>query len=239
MNEQLHTLIEMQKLDDVISQKIELTRSLPKQLSGMKLAVKNADEEVEETQAKLDENKKTQKLKELEIKSNIEQMGKYKNQLLNVQTNKEYKALNSEVSHLEKKNSVIDDEILQMMEDENLLKKHFEMEKKIQAEAQAELKANENKINQQIDKVTLEIKEKRAKRNALAHQLPRHVVKRYAALIKGRNRKAVVYNNTDKCGGCGYILRPQLMIELKKADKIINCENCGRMLVFNDSDSDN
>jgi predicted nucleic acid-binding Zn-ribbon protein len=236
MNEQLRILVEMQKLDDVISEKIELAKSLPKQLSGMKLAVSNADEEVEETQQKLDENKKNQKLKELEIKSNIEQMGKYKNQLLNVQTNKEYKALNSEVSHLEKKNSAIDDEILQLMEDENLQKQQLQAEKKIQAAAKAELKANEDKINQQIEEVNLEAKEKRAKRNALAQNLPRNVVKRYAALIKGRNRKAVVYNNTDKCGGCGYILRPQLMIELKKADSIINCENCGRMLVYNDSE---
>jgi len=236
MNEQLRILVEMQKLDDVISEKIELAKSLPKQLSGMKLAVSNADEEVEETQQKLDENKKNQKLKELEIKSNIEQMGKYKNQLLNVQTNKEYKALNSEVSHLEKKNSAIDDEILQLMEDENLQKQQLQAEKKIQAAAKAELKANEDKINQQIEEVNLEAKEKRAKRNALAQNLPRNVVKRYAALIKGRNRKAVVYNNTDKCGGCGYILRPQLMIELKKADSIITCEYCGRMLVYNDSE---
>lgn len=236
MNEQLRILVEMQKLDDVISEKIKLAKSLPKQLSGMKLAVSNADEEVAETQQKLDENKKAQKMKELEIKSNIEQMGKYKNQLLNVQTNKEYKALNSEVSHLEKKNSAIDDEILQLMEDENLQKQQLQAEKKIQAAAKAELKANEDKINRQIEEVNLEAKEKRAKRNALAQKLPRNIVKRYAALIKGRNRKAVVYNNTDKCGGCGYILRPQLMIELKKADDIINCENCGRMLVYNDSE---
>jgi len=236
MSNELFILVEMQKLDDVIAEKIALTESLPKQLSGMKQAVANANEQFEETKSKLDENKKTQKSKDLKIKANVEQMGKYKNQLLNVQTNKEYKALNSEVSHLEKTNSSTDDEILQLMEGENMLKEQLANEKNIQSEAQAELQANEDKLNLEIDAVAGQIAKMRAQRNSLAKDLSRPIVKRYAALIKSRNRKAVVFNSGDKCGGCGYILRPQMMIELKKGDRMLNCENCGRMLVFHDNE---
>lgn len=236
MIKDLQILVEMQKLDDVIAEKVDLTVALPKQLSGMKTAVKEADEKVEEIKFNVDENRKTQKLKELEIKSNIEQMGKYKNQLLSVQTNKEYKALNSEVTHLEKLNSGIDDNILQLMELENSLKEEMEAAKKVQAATHADLKANEDKLNLQINSETKEITKMRSKRNSLAKDLPRNTVKRYAALIKTRNRKAVVFNLADKCGGCGFSLRPQMMIELKKADKIINCENCGRMLIFADAE---
>lgn len=234
MNNHIPILVEMQKLDDVIAEKLVLTESLPKRLSGLKKDVEDADNQVSETKTRLEENRKDQKLKELEIKSNNDQITKYKNQLLAAQSNKEYKALNSEVAHLENQNSLIDDVILQLMEDESSIKAQLEEELKIQANAKAELKANEDSLNLEIKEVEKEIKKFRDQRNNLAKDLPRALVKRYAALIKNRNRKAVVFNNGNKCGGCGYVLRPQVMIELQKGDEIINCENCGRMLVFHE-----
>ena len=234
MINELQILVEMQKIDDVIGEKISLTKALPKKLNDMIEGVNVANEKVKMIAEELSENKKTQKLKELEIKSNIEQMGKYKNQLLNVQTNKEYKALNSEVSHLENVNSSIDDEILLLMENETKLKEQSQAEQKIQEAAQKELKENEDKLNEEIEVVTAEITELRSKRNSMAKTLPTNIIKRYAALIKNKNRKAVVFNVGNTCGGCGYSLRPQLLIELKKATRIINCENCGRMLVYNE-----
>ena len=223
MNNHIPILVEMQKLDDVIAEKLVLTESLPIRLSGLKKNVEEADRQVNETKARLEENKKEQKLKELEIKSNNEKIIKYKNQLLTAQSNKEYKALNSEVGHLEKQNSLIDDKILQLMEDESLIKAQLEKELKIQAEANEELKANEDSLNIEIQEVNKEIKKFRDQRNNLAKDLPRTLIKRYAALIKNRDRRAVVFNNGNKCGGCGYILRPQVMIELEKGEEIFNC----------------
>jgi hypothetical protein len=231
MVNKLDILIEMQKCDDIIGEKEDLMKKLPQELSNLKENLKIANTELENTKALLDENLKQQKLKELEIKSNKEKIAKYKNQLLTIQTNKEYKALNSEVTHLENINTSIDDEIIELMEEEANLRSELESKTEMQKKAQTELNANEEKLKQKIKAVKKEIEEIRNKRNEMAVQLPKTIVKRYAALIKNKNRKAVVFEENGSCSGCHYVIRPQLIIEINNRTNIVNCESCGRMLV--------
>ncbi len=231
MNKELEILVEMQKLDDVITQKDSLVKSLPKELNGLKNDVKNAEEALNNLKEKLKENKSTQKAKELEIQVNKDKMNKYKEQLLLIKTNKEYKALNSEVNHLAKKNSGIDDENIALMEEEIELQNILAENKKIYEKADKELKENEDRLEKKIKSVKQDSENLRIERNKLAENLPLRIIKRYAALIKTKNRKAVVKKDGNSCSGCGYHLRPQLVIEIEEGKKILNCENCGRILV--------
>jgi len=232
MKQELKVLIEMQNCDDIIGEKEILTKTLPLELSSLIQNLETANEELEKTESSLDENLTTQKLKELDIRSNKEKINKYKNQLLTIQTNKEYKALNSEVSHLEAKNTSIDDEIIELMEEEATIRSRKQADLSIQKKASDELKANEEKLKKKITEVEIEIAKIRDKRNKLASDLPRSMVKRYAALIKNKSRKAVVFNLNGTCSGCHYKIRPQMLIEINNGIKVVNCESCGRMLIF-------
>ncbi len=231
MIKELKILIQMQKYDDIIGEKDLLTKSLPRELNSLKQNLKDAEEQLSNIEHQLTENLKFQKLKELEIKTNNEKIGKYKNQLISIKTNREYKALNSEIRHLETLNSKIDDELIALMEIEANLKTALEENKKLEKKANDELKANEEKLKNKITEVEKIITEIRNKRNTLASDLPQHLVKRYAALIKNKARKAVVCNENNACSGCGYSIRPQLIIEIHEGRKIVSCEGCGRMLV--------
>ena len=231
MIKELKILVDMQECDDIIGEKEILTKQLPEDLSNLKQNLETANNKLVETENVLDENLKTQKLKELDIKANNEKIDKYKNQLLIIKTNKEYKALNSEVSHLENKNSDIDDELIVLMEEEVNIHAQLEINKKDQKKADNELKANEEKLRKKIEDVEKNIAEYKNKRNLLAKDLNPQLVRRYALLIKNKRRKAVVFSDNNACGGCGYNIRPQLIIEINEGQKIINCENCGRILV--------
>lgn len=230
MLKDLKILIKMQKCDDIIGEKDKLLQELPEELSSLKSDLADAEAELETAKSSVEENHKKQKLKELEIKDNKEKIAKYKNQLLTIKTNKEYKALNSEINHLETKNAEIDDEIIAFMEKENVLRTELDECKKAQKAAADKLAANEEKLQKRIDEVDAEINELRNERNAFAKNLSRQLIKRYASLIKNKGRKAVVFNENNACSGCGFTLRPQLKIEIAEGKKIINCENCGRIL---------
>ena len=231
MKEQLEILIEMQKYDTVIGKKNILTEELPQQLNSLKQSLLDADETVNTTKSELDENLKEQKLKELDIADNNTKIAKYKNQLLTIETNKEYKALNSEINHLEKKNSRIDDELISLMEAESELRDRLEENNKAQKKASDELKANEEKLEKKIQEVQKDIEELKSKRNKKAIELPRDLIRRYGNLIKNKNRKAVVFNDNKACSGCGYTIRPQVEIDIKAGESVIYCESCGRILV--------
>ncbi len=97
MNKELEILIQMQAKDDKIGKKEILTRTLPEKLSSMKTNLEEADLTKAATKDELDQNILSQKQNELNIKEHHEKIAKYKNQLLTIKTNKEYKALNSEI----------------------------------------------------------------------------------------------------------------------------------------------
>jgi hypothetical protein len=232
MEQKIKILNEMQNLDDKIGKKLILTTQLPTQLKTMKNNVKETQEKVNKTKKALEDNLKDQKNKEMDIQSNLEKIAKYKNQLLAIKSNKEYKALNSEVTHLEKKNSEIDDLRVELMEEEDNLREQLKEETLLFKKAEDELKANQNRIEIQIEEVHLDIENLKEQRNKLTQDLPKEITKRYALLIKHKDRKAVAFNEKGTCSACGFKLRSQLIIEINKGDTVENCENCGRMLIY-------
>ncbi|MCD4817842.1 MAG: hypothetical protein K8S23_04040 [Candidatus Cloacimonetes bacterium] len=239
MNNELKTMYEMQKIDDIIAQKLILKKDLPLKLNSLKENMKNTTEEWENLKNTLDANLTDQKMRELDIKTNQAQSAKYKNQLLTIKSNKEYKALNKEILHLEKKNAKIDDNRVEMMLEEENLREQIIVAKQNQAKAAKDLKENENKIEQQIVDVNNNIDELKLQRNSLAKSnLSRQMISRYASLIKFKNRKAIVFNEKGACSVCGIKLRPQMIIEIKRGEKITKCENCGRMFVAKPEDEE-
>jgi hypothetical protein len=236
MIEELKFLVKMQKLDDKIGEKEKRKKELPKQLKSLKENVAITTQKVEEVKQKLDENLSTQKKKELEIQDNKAKMDKYRQQLLTIKTNKEYKALNSEVDYLEKKNNKIDDDRVELMEEEEEIREAQAEAQAQKKQADAELQAKEKKLEAKIEGVAKEIDELRTERNTMAKKLPRQLIKRYGALIKNKGRKAVVFNENNACSGCGYKIRPQLQIEINEGNKIISCESCGRIIVSKETE---
>ena len=228
---ELDILIKMQQRDDIIGEKEILMQELPRELSSIKNDLEKANTHLSETEQRLEENLMMQKLKELDIQSNNVKINKYKEQLLTIKTNKEYKALNSEVSHLENKNSETDDILIELMEEEANIRIQLEKDIKNQEKADSVLKANEEKLNNKIKQVQKEIEQIRDERNEYASKLRQQILKRYASLIKNKNRKAVVFNENNACSGCGFNIRPQLVIEINNKDRLVNCESCGRILV--------
>ncbi len=231
-------LDEMQAIDDEISVFLKESGHLPEQLKGLRQAVAQDEESLQKVQDELKSCKETQKKMELSVKSNNELIEKYKKQLNSVTNNKEYKALNSEISLLTGKNSEIEEKDLKFMEQEKVLQ-----EKKEEVQAQCEktqqaLQDGESEINSKIGTVKKQIEAKRAERNAIAKDLPLSIVKQYVLLIKKKNRKAVAFAQKDACSECGFRLRPQLLLELKSATEPKVCENCGRFLIGSQANSE-
>ena len=221
----------MQKIDDKIAEKDALKNNLPLQLEQLTLNVQKAEENLAILAKGIETNSQNQKAKELEIKTNKETKLKYGHQLDGIKTNKEYKALNSQIALLDEKITKIEEEILAIMEEETNLKKQQTEWKAKKKHADENLKANETLLKAEIEKVNIEIEKLKEMRSDYAKQIPIALVKKYVQLIKNKNHKAVVYSHNDACSGCGFHIRPQILIEINDINKTIFCENCGRILV--------
>ena len=71
-------------------------------------------------------------------------------------------------------------------------------------------------------------------RDDIAGRLSRDVRNRYERISRGKAGLAVVSIKKGACGGCFTALPPQRINEVKRNDRLITCEHCGRVLVWND-----
>lgn len=231
MLKELEILCEMQEFDDKIQAAIREKKKLPRLLNELEEKVKREEEGIANLRQRLEQNRHEQKRLELDIAENNERINKYERQLLEVKTNKEYKALNSEITSVKEQNAQIEEQLIELMEEETALRNE---EKKIGAEVQKhkeELDAEKEKIEKKMAVLDKEIAENEKKKKELSKNIPELLYRRYDRLIKHKNGKAIATVENGVCSGCHLRIRPQILLEVSKQDSIVTCENCSRILV--------
>lgn len=231
MEEQLRTLAKMQKLDDQIGSLKLLQQELPKELNDIIDHVDQAQANLINSETERAEIAKKQRSIEMDIKQHHDNIRKYGTQLAEIKTNKEYKALNSEISYLKEKISELESQELELMEAEAEAKNQVDQDKAELEEAEQTKRSREGELRRKIDSLETEIESIRGERNKLAHTIPQNLVKQYANMIRNKNNCAVAYATNGACGGCGFVIRPQIHIELQLRHKVNYCESCGRILM--------
>ena len=231
MIEKLRTLAKMQLLDDKVGRCRVLKQELPKQLNELIDAVDVATVRMLEIETERAEISKKQRACEIDIKTQQDQARKYGSQLSDIKTNKEYKALNSEIAFLNNKISEIESQQLELMDLDAEVKVRLDAAKADLEAAEQRKREKEGDLRKQIEALDGEIETLRNKRNEMARTLPESLIRQYGNLIKHKENLAVVKPINGGCGGCGIIIRPQIKIEMQLQKKIILCENCGRILI--------
>ncbi|MFO8144412.1 MAG: C4-type zinc ribbon domain-containing protein [Candidatus Syntrophosphaera sp.] len=231
MEEQLRTLAKMQKLDDQIGSLRILQEELPQELNELIENVDQARANLQNSEGERDGIAKQQRSLESDIEQYKDNIKKYETQLSEIKNNKEYKALNSEIAYLKEKISELENQEIELMDAEVECKKQVDKDAAELKTAEQALEAREGELRTKIASLEDEIEKLRAQRTELARNLPQNVVRHYANLLKNKNNCAVTYAVNGACGGCGFVIRPQIRIELQLRNKINYCENCGRILM--------
>ncbi|MDR1400981.1 MAG: C4-type zinc ribbon domain-containing protein [Endomicrobium sp.] len=170
--------------------------------------------------------------KETLLDSKEKKINKCLKELNIVKSNDIYKALSSEIEKAKEYKNVLENEILELMEkidreyaviktNENELK---EIEQKIENEM-CEIKSFTKKLEKEINEIEKEREEQKLKVN-------KTILSQYERLRDGgRNEKAIYVIDGESCGGCGILLRPQLINQVQKYHELVFCDNCSRILL--------
>jgi len=167
---------------------------------------------------------------ELEIGTVNQKIKKYREQQLQLKSNKEFKAMEDEIRVAENEIRAIEErELLKMEEIEKassivLTAKQFV--EKAESEKQAELAALESRnagLAAEVEKLVTE----RTGKVALVD--PKWMLK-YEPLIKGKKDRVLVRVEHSVCGGCNMTLAPHVVHDARRGDMMISCSFCGRLL---------
>jgi predicted nucleic acid-binding Zn-ribbon protein len=159
-------------------------------------------------------------------------LSKYKGQLMEVKTNKEYQAMQHEIQAAEQLVRDQEDRLLERMEEQDALSAELKTAEAALKAAQGEI-AGERKVVEDERGVLEETLQKHeADRKTLTAQITPTSLALFERLSKHRKGVALSEARNGGCVQCNVRLRPQVFNEVRRMDAVIQCDNCSRILYF-------
>jgi predicted nucleic acid-binding Zn-ribbon protein len=161
-----------------------------------------------------------------------QRQGKYKDQLMQVKTNDEFRAMQHQIDAAAAEVGVQEEKILiNMMEADEINAAIKKAEAALKA-AQAKVGTERGAIEQDVKVQQGVVTECAASREALIAGLnDRGLVDTFARIAKVRGT-AVARAEGERCTVCQVRLRPVVFVSVLKNDSIVQCESCNRILYF-------
>jgi hypothetical protein len=156
---------------------------------------------------------------------------KYKGQLMDVKTNKEYTAMLHEIEGVEREIRSREDLVLEEMEKAEGLAADVRREEGAFKEIERDTKVERAEIDARETKLSAEASRIRAEREAAFASLPEDVQTLYARVARKRGT-AVAEAKEGECQTCHVRMRLQVWVELRQSDTLFQCESCNRILYY-------
>ncbi len=169
---------------------------------------------------------------ESQAESLTQQERKFQTQLTQVKKNEEYAALLAEIEGARRKRSELETFVLEKMEEEGAAAAASARAKQALAETDSAVKAENRDVDADEGRVKAEEAGLMAEREAALNGLPASLRARYERVHVAKKGQAVAELVRDSCGVCGSRLPPQAAIEVRRGTAVVECPDCGRMLLF-------
>ena len=256
MIQELSKLVKLQKVDNQLFEIKKIKGDLPQIVSGLQEEIDILEIRLKKCSDRLTQIKIEKDEANLIINDKKEHQKKYEDQLYLVTSNKEYDALTVEIETVKYKIDEQDYKILELDKEEKDLqekekgyKLDFEEKDKVLKEHTEELGKREKETLEAATKFNKE-------RETIVSGISKRFLREYERIAKARDGKAIVPVNqlfsekVDKkgnveyipgassCGGCHKSVPAQKLMEIKRESRLIRCEFCGRLLYWDDQESE-
>ncbi|GFO59735.1 hypothetical protein GMST_20600 [Geomonas silvestris] len=149
-----------------------------------------------------------------------------------IKTQKEYQAVSKEIATAKKQITELEEQILQKVNaiaevNADIAKKESDL-----GELEGNVTTQKDEVQHRVEALDSGIAADAAKREDTVKGLPASIMKRYIRLRDQRRGVAVVEAREGNCLGCNMHLPPQLYNMLFRADDVITCPHCQRILVM-------
>ena len=230
MYSDLKTLIEIQRIDRRVAVLSSQIDAFPKEIQALEKQLSDFIHAHEERQQRLSANQKTRRDLEGEIQGIRQKITKHKDQLFQVKTNEQYRAMLKEIEGEEVNIRSVEDQILEnMVEAEELQKQLNEAGARLESE-KARMAAEKSRVEGLLKACGEERDQAAGERQKLAANLDAGLRSHYERVRRGRDGIALAEVRNGMCTACNVLLRPQLYNEVRAGEALYECDNCARIL---------
>jgi uncharacterized protein len=230
----LKNLLDLQVADREITRLKEEIAALPKRVAAIEeqLAGTKAVLEKAKTAVKADDAAKRKY--ESAIQDLRQKVSKYRDQMLDVKTNEQYKALQHELNFAEKDISANEDKILELMINAETREKEVKAAEADLKTETAEIEKEKTEARQKTVEDEKLLAEWNAKRDSYRSGIGGDLLRHYDRVVKLR-RTGLSEVRDHKCMACQVMLRPQTYNDVRAGEQVVVCDSCQRILYFDPS----
>lgn len=232
--QELDYLIKLQDIDAQIYRLNAEKESKPEEIKELKDSLAQKQSGMKEAEENLKTLQVKHKEKEMELGTKEEGVKKLQAQLYQLKTNKEYSAMLHEIEGHKADNSLLEEEIIKLMDAIDMASAKVGEEKKEFEEESKSTEAAIKVIEDRIKEIESNIAGLNKKRKELTPNISPRTLNDYERILSGKDGLALVEVVNDCCGGCYMQMPPQVINEIRMKQNIIRCESCNRMLYIKD-----
>jgi predicted nucleic acid-binding Zn-ribbon protein len=232
MNADLERLIRLQKLETAADEARRKIADHPQRMQALDERLAAARDAVTAVKARLTEAQNTRRAEEKEVSTVQARLARYKDQLLEVKTNREYQAMLHEIETAQNDIKAREDRILEsMLESDELNARAKKAEGELKG-LEKDVGAEHQAIDKEVTELQAELDKTASARETLVAEIDRHALAIFEQTAKGRKGVAVAEARDGMCTICHVRLRPQVFNDVRRNASIIQCDSCRRILYF-------
>lgn len=227
----LNVLVAVAKVDSTLTEsRGELTR-LPEKLLWAEQALAKIEDAERKSISNFEEKQKERRHLESALQDDEAKIKKFQGDLMQAKSNREYQACQKEIDMLKSKIDGEEERLLGLMDELDDHRADHDEELRKLSEDKAAKQKDIDVIKERMAFLENEIKNLETQKPGYLKEIDPALTKRYERILAKLGTVAVTRVEGEGCGGCGAQQPPQLIVEIKRNDKVITCQACGRILI--------
>jgi predicted nucleic acid-binding Zn-ribbon protein len=232
----LSKILEIQELDMKMIHLMKLKNERQKEIRNVIKIKEDLEGKVKEKEKDVAEVKLSIRFGEEELKETKERLQQLEERQSTIKKVDEFNALNQEMNQIEKQRIAKEHQLSELYDklsaEEDLLKSFKEsLESTIESG-----KVLEKEINERIAQVNAEGRKLKTERDQLVNEADPEVFAIYSKLLQNKRDRVVVPIVDRTCDGCHIQLTAQDENLVRKAERLVFCEHCSRVLYWQHSE---
>jgi predicted nucleic acid-binding Zn-ribbon protein len=232
MDPDLQHLIELQDLDLAADRARRRIAEVPLAQQALDARIAARTSEVDAVKARITADNSARREVEKDLAAVQSRLSKFKGQLMEVKTNKEYQAMQKEMAVAEQEVRAHEDRLLEHMERAETFSAELKAaEARLKAE-QADVAREQKALDAERKQLEDEIARLGDARAGVTAKLSREALMLFERIAHGRKGVAVAEARDGLCTVCHVRLRPQVFNEVRRNDGLHQCDSCTRILYY-------
>jgi predicted nucleic acid-binding Zn-ribbon protein len=231
MNSDLAGLIRLQRADSELRRVEGELAQIPRRRADLQASLAAERGRLDAARTAIDASQKARRRLEGELQDLESKRSKYKGQLMEVKTNKEYTAMLHEIEGVEREIRAREDLVLGEMEKAETLTAEVKREEAVFKAAEQEHRTREKALDEEESRLKADAHRLGGERDAEAGRLSPAVLELFQRVARLRG-VAVAEARDGMCQVCHLKLRPQMYVDLKRNEEIVQCPACNRILYY-------